>query len=71
MHWEFIAVLIIAIPIILIPVAFLWYLNAGGIYRAIQETRKRRSTQEQERETAAIAGKNTGHQQRWERLENK
>ena len=61
MHWEFIAVLIVAIPIILIPVAFIWYMNAGGIYKAIQESRKRRTTQEQEKKTAAIAEKNTGH----------
>jgi len=46
MQWEFIVALIIAIPIILFPVAFIWYLNIGGIYRAIQEARKRRAAHE-------------------------
>ena len=37
MDWDFIAVLIIAIPVILFPAAFLWYLNLGGLYDAIRE----------------------------------
>jgi hypothetical protein len=62
MHWEFIVVLIIAIPIILFPVIFIWwYMNAGGIYRAIQESRKRRRTaQEQEKKMEAMAEKAKG-----------
>jgi len=43
MHWEFIVALVLAIPVILFPVAFIWYLNIGGIYHAIQEARKRRT----------------------------
>ncbi len=42
MQWEFIVALVIAIPIILFPAAFVWYLNAGGIYAAIKEARARR-----------------------------
>ena len=41
MQWEFIVALVITIPIILIPVAFVWYLNIGGIYAAIKEARER------------------------------
>jgi len=41
MQWEFIVALVIAIPIILFPVAFVWYLNIGGIYAAIKEARAR------------------------------
>ena len=37
MEWQGILALVIAIPIILIPVAFVWYVNMGGIYAAIQE----------------------------------
>ncbi|MFC1974709.1 hypothetical protein ACFLVA_01700 [Chloroflexota bacterium] len=37
MEWQVILVLVIAIPIILIPVVFVWYLNIGGIYAAIRE----------------------------------
>ena len=46
MEWQFIVALVIAIPIILFPVAFIWYLNIGGIYAAIKEARARRVTHE-------------------------
>ena len=42
MQWELIVALVIAIPIILFPAAFVWYLNIGGIYAAIKEARARR-----------------------------
>ena len=42
MQWEFVLALVIAIPIILFPAAFIWYLNIGGIYAAIKEARARR-----------------------------
>jgi len=43
MQWEFVLALVIAIPIILFPAAFVWYLNIGGIYAAIKEARVRRA----------------------------
>jgi hypothetical protein len=43
MNWEFIAGLIIAIPVILFPVAFIWFLNVGGILTVIREARARRA----------------------------
>ena len=46
MQWEFIVALVIAIPIILFPVAFIWYLNIGGIHAAIKEARERRVARE-------------------------
>ena len=46
MQWEFIVALVIAIPIILFPAAFVWYLNIGGIYTAIKEAKERRVAQE-------------------------
>jgi len=46
MQWEFIVALVIAIPIILFPAAFVWYLNAGGIYASIKEARARRAARE-------------------------
>jgi hypothetical protein len=60
MHWEFIVALVIAIPVILFPVAFIWYLNVGGIYAAVREARKRRVVREQKGEMAAATEKNTG-----------
>jgi hypothetical protein len=46
MQWEFIVALVIAIPIILFPAAFVWYLNVGGIYAAVKEARARRAARE-------------------------
>jgi hypothetical protein len=46
MEWQFIVALVIAIPIILFPAAFVWYLNIGGIYAAIKESRARRAIRE-------------------------
>ena len=41
MEWPIILVLAIAIPIILFPAAYIWYLNAGGLYAALKESRLR------------------------------
>jgi len=43
MQWEFIIALVIAIPVILFPVAFIWYLNAGGIYAVIKRALAKRA----------------------------
>ncbi len=42
MQWELVVALVIAIPIILVPAAFVWFLNVSGIYTVIRETQKRR-----------------------------
>lgn len=55
MQWEFIVALIVAIPIILFPAAFVWYLNVGGIYAAIKEARERRATRVKEARELAKA----------------
>ena len=47
MQWELIVALVIAIPVILFPAAFVWYLNVGGIYAAIKEARARQVTREE------------------------
>jgi len=55
MQWEFVVALVIAIPIILFPAAFVWYLNVGGIYAAIKEARARRVAREKEAKAVAKA----------------
>ena len=45
MEWQIVVALIIAIPIILIPVVFVWFLNFGGILAALKEARSRRAAQ--------------------------
>ena len=47
MQWEFIVALVIAIPIILFPAAFIWYLNLGWIFsRAKEAARERKAARE-------------------------
>jgi hypothetical protein len=37
--------LAIAIPIILFPAAFVWYLNLGGVFEAVRQARARRTAE--------------------------
>ena len=41
-----IVALIVAIPVILFPAAFIWYLNIGGIAAAVRAAREKRVAQE-------------------------
>jgi len=41
MEWQVILALVIVIPIILVPVALIWYLNISGTYSAVKERRFR------------------------------
>jgi hypothetical protein len=52
MEWEFIVALVIMVPIILLPVAFVWYLNLGGILAAFREARARRTAEKPTTEKA-------------------
>jgi len=42
MHWELVVALIIAIPVILFPVAYLWYLDIGGICSSFKAAKAKR-----------------------------
>ena len=55
MEWQIIVALAVIVPVILLPVVFVWFLNFGGIYAVIKRVRERR----------AIRGKQKGE----ERLE--
>jgi hypothetical protein len=46
MEWYFIVALSVAVPVILFPAAFVWYLNVGGLYTAIKEARARKAAQQ-------------------------
>ena len=37
MEWQMITALVLGIPIVLFPVAYVWYLNIGGIIAAVRE----------------------------------
>jgi hypothetical protein len=43
MQIELIVALVVAIPVILFPAAFVWYVNIGGIFAAIREARAARA----------------------------
>jgi hypothetical protein len=47
MEWQVIVALIMAVPVVLFPVAVLWYLNVDGIYAAFKEAKSRRATRDQ------------------------
>ena len=42
MQWELVVALALAVPVVLFPAAYVWYLNVGGIYAAIREARTRK-----------------------------
>ncbi len=37
--------LVLAIPVVLFPAAFVWYLNIGGIMLALKEAREKRAVE--------------------------
>jgi hypothetical protein len=39
MDWPFIGAVAIAVPIILFPAAFIWYMNLGGLVQVMREAR--------------------------------
>jgi hypothetical protein len=47
MQWEFIVALVVAIPIILFPAAFIWYVNVGGLYTMLKERRRKKAAAEE------------------------
>jgi hypothetical protein len=42
MNWQILIAVIIAIPVILFPAAYVWYMNIGGIYEAVKNARARK-----------------------------
>ncbi len=41
MEWQFIIALIVVVPIILFPAAFVWFVNISGLLTVIKESRAR------------------------------
>ncbi len=41
MDWPIIVAIVVAVPLIAFPVAFVWYLNISGLYRVIADSRQR------------------------------
>jgi hypothetical protein len=51
MNAALVIALVLAIPIILFPAAYVWYINIGGIYQAVKEARQARTAKELAKET--------------------
>ena len=47
MEWQFILALVLGIPIILFPVALIWYMNISGLYQVMREARQRQKRRAQ------------------------
>ena len=43
MHWQIIVALVVMIPVILVPVLFVWSLNFGGLFAVMKRVRERRA----------------------------
>jgi len=41
MEWQVILALVLGIPALLLPVAFVWYLNISGLYQVVRDARQR------------------------------
>ena len=41
MAWQLIVAMVAAIPIILFPVALIWYMNVSGLFQVMREARQR------------------------------
>lgn len=47
MQWELIVALVIAVPVILFPVAYVWYINIGGVVAAVKQARAKRAVRQE------------------------
>ena len=56
MEWQVIVALVVAVPLILLPVVSVWYLNMGGVFAAyFSRMRAKQSVQEKSTEVAMEA----------------
>ena len=53
MNIELIVALVVTIPVVLFPAAFVWYLNIGGVLKMVREARAARAKKTVETKIAA------------------
>ena len=51
MEWPIILVIVLSVPIILLPVAFVWYLNIAGVASAYKGREKEATAEKAEAKT--------------------
>ena len=54
MTWQIVVAMFIVIPVILLPVALVWYLNSGRILTTIREMRERRVARQGEGQEVTV-----------------
>lgn len=54
MEWQIILILIIAIPVVLFPVAFIWFINISGLWTVWKESRAREKRRARARQEALV-----------------
>ncbi len=54
MHWQIIVALVVMIPVVLLPVAFVWFLNFGGFSVMANRARERRAESVRRRAEAEV-----------------
>ena len=55
MEWQIIVALVVMLPVILLPAAFVWYMNIGGMTAAFKEARKRKTAREETQDKVTVA----------------
>jgi len=60
MEWYYIAGIVLGIPIILFPVALVWYLNVSGLYRVISDSRQRQKRRAEALKTSVATAPQQG-----------
>lgn len=58
MEWYVILAMVLGVPIVCVPVVFVWYLNVSGLYQVIRDTQKRKATREKAHR-ATVQGQGT------------
>jgi len=52
MQWQVVLAIVIAVPVIMLPVALVWYLTLGGMYAAAKEARQHKAARRAVEEVA-------------------
>jgi hypothetical protein len=54
LEWQIIVALVVMIPVILLPVMFVWFLNIGGLYTVMKRIRERQTTWRKRKSEAEV-----------------
>ena len=52
MQWQVVLAIVIAAPVMLLPVAFVWYLTLSGMYAVAKEARQQKAARRAVKEVA-------------------